>query len=1157
MSLWIKKTLKWLTVTCALLLIVMGAVFAVFQTTFGKNLVIRWIGAAVSGPGGSVTTGKVQGLFPFDVRIDRVVLADEEGDWFLVDGFIFRISVAQLLRGRLHVREIQAREVRLERLPQTAEVERKGEQAVSWHVPPLPGIRVERVQLGEFFVGAPILGRDMTFSVDGRLDSHAADRSINGIFQVKRVDGPLGEAALSWTVSGAPADLFLTLTASEEEGGLVASALDLADGGPVRLSLKGTSPLADWTGDLKASVGNLGTLDGRVGWVLNDGVRVRADGVIRAHESYLAGPPWILLGEEARFGAEVELGPGDVLAVRRATVTGHDASFDFSGRMEEGSGAVSGAFHLTLTRLDVLAGLGMDLAGSLRGEGKITGTIGRPKVDLNLAAARGVRVGDLSADEMALHLEGQVNENDRDDSKTWGLKGDGRFQGLRVAVGPPLPDGGPATLSFEAAGLPDGMIEIRGFQLANRDVKAGLTGKVGLSGPIPSFLGRIEGTIQDLTRYSALLGVELGGKTGFLADVAVNGGGPLVSAAIKGTIQGFSSALPILSVLADKTVRYGGKVTIAEEGNRIALMGLEIDSGRMKVVGDGDVDLQAGETRGRFQVALPDLAFLSEPAGVRLNGSLISGIQIQGPVSAPKMTADITMEPMGVNGFELEKVVANIQTDPHAPDWSGNLALEAVHGGRTLKLQSRYAVNQAQLSFTDLSLNGPGLEAAGHVRVDFEGPVLEGGMSGTIEAGGLLSDVMRQGIEGKARLEVSAMGGPKGQDLRFKVTAPEVVTTYGKAQGLEGSGRLQDLFGHVTGEAKINLETFERETIHVKGLALKAEGDLTTARFEGSAGGKLGAEPFELKAGLKLAMLVGGPILEMGLLEGAFAGHEVALKGPTRLSFVEQGFILEKTEIRLDKSTLWAEGRALADGVILDGRFEGIPLEALRVHGLPDVSGSASGKVRITGRIEAPTAEVDLEIKGLRPIKKAYAHLPDAAIRGSAQVRDRTFSSRVLVEGVSEKPIVATFKAPVDFTLSPLVFSFQEGGAMVGGLDAEVKLETLASYFPTEDQRAKGALKASLSLSGSRDAPRLTGTLGLEGGAYDHLGLGLLLRDVVLQLALVDDQVKITTFHATDGGKGRIDVKGQATLDGDQPVHFELTGRSGAASNSRPCARIT
>ena len=138
----------------------------------------------------------------------------------------------------------------------------------------------------------------------------------------------------------------------------MASALDLADGGPVRLSLKGTSPLADWTGDLRASVGNLGTLDCRVGWVLNDGVRVRADGVIRAHESYLARPPWILIGEEARFGAEVELGPGDVLAVRRATVTGHDASFDFSGRLEEGSGAVSSAFHLTLTRLEALAGVG-------------------------------------------------------------------------------------------------------------------------------------------------------------------------------------------------------------------------------------------------------------------------------------------------------------------------------------------------------------------------------------------------------------------------------------------------------------------------------------------------------------------------------------------------------------------------------------------------------------------------------------------------------------------------------------------------------------------------------------------------------------------------------------------------------------------------------
>jgi autotransporter translocation and assembly factor TamB len=331
--------------------------------------------------------------------------------------------------------------------------------------------------------------------------------------------------------------------------------------------------------------------------------------------------------------------------------------------------------------------------------------------------------------------------------------------------------------------------------------------------------------------------------------------------------------------------------------------------------------------------------------------------------------------------------------------------------------------------------------------------------------------------------------------------------------------------------------------MHVKGLALTAEGDLGSVRFEGSGGGELGKEPFDFKAGGKLVTSVDGSILEMSLFEGGFAGHDVALKGPTRLSFVAQGFVLEKTEIRLDKSVFSAEGRAGADGVMLDGRFEGIPLEALRMRGLPEVVGTGSGMVRITGSMEAPTAEADLEIKGLRPLDKGLGHLPDAAIRGSAQVKDRTFYSKVVVEGISEKPIVASLKAPVAFTLSPLVFSFEQRGPMAGGLDAEVKLETLASYFPSVDQRAKGALKAVLSLSGSPDSPGLKGSLGLEGGAYDHLGLGLLLRDVGFQLALVDDRVEITTFRATDGEKGRIDLKGQAMLGGDQPVHFELTGQ--------------
>jgi translocation and assembly module TamB len=1137
----IHKTLKWLGAACLVLLLALGAAFGLLQTTVGKGLVVRWIGEAVSGPGGRVTLGKVQGVLPFDVRIDRMVLADKAGDWFQVDGFAFRISAAQLLRGRFQVSEILAREVRLERLPQTGEVERK--DGVSWQVPSVPGIRVERVQLDEIYVGAPILGKAMTFSAGGRLESLAAERSIEGSFQVKRTDGPVGEASLSWTVSGNPAILSLDLTASEDAGGVVASALDLAEGGALRLTLKGTAPIADWTGDLKASVAHFGALDCRVAWMLDDGFKMRADGVVQPHESYLARPPWDLLGREARFGAEVQLGSGEPLIVRRGSVTGDHVSLEVSGRLEEGSGAVNGTFYFALNRLDVLSGSGMDLAGSLRGEGKVSGTLGRPKLDLDLTGSSGVRAGDFSAEEMVLHLEGQVSEGDPDESMAWGLKGHGRVQGLRVADAPDLPDGGPVALDFEAVGFPGGVIGVKGFHLANRDLKVTLTGEVDLGpGPIPSFRGKIEGDLYDLSRYSALLGAELGGKTGFSADVAVKGDS-LVSAAIKGEMRAFTCDLPILTDLAEKGFRYRGVLTIAEEGKHFALSGLEIDSGRVKVAGDGEADLHAGETSGLFQVTVPDLSFLSGPLGTGIAGALSGRVQIRGATSAPVFTADITMETIDLSGFALEKVAASIQTETLDPDLSGTLAMEALREGRAFKLRSRYTVNQDWLSLEGISLSGPGLEAAGQVKSAWADLVLEGDMSAEIEASGLLSEVLGQALEGKARLEVSAKGGPKGQDLQFSVSAPEVVTAYGKAKGLTGAGLIHDLFGHVAGEAKIKLETFEREDIRVKGLALTADGDLDAVRFEGSAGGALGKEPFDLKAGGKWAASADGSVLEMNRFEGGFAGYDVALKRGTRLKLVDQGFILEKSELMLDKSVLSAEGRAGQGGVMLNARFEQIPLEAIPIPGLPHLAGSGSGAVRISGRIEAPEVKLDLEIKGVRAADKDLEHLPEAAIRGSAQVKDGTFSSRVVVEGVSEKPMVANFKAPVAFSLSPLAFSLERGGAMAGGLDAEVKLETLASYFSFEGQRAEGVLKAVLSLSGSPGSPRLRGSLGLEGGAYDHLGLGLLLRDVDFQLALVDDRVEITAFRATDGEKGRIDLKGQATLGGDQPVHFELTGR--------------
>jgi translocation and assembly module TamB len=579
-------------------------------------------------------------------------------------------------------------------------------------------------------------------------------------------------------------------------------------------------------------------------------------------------------------------------------------------------------------------------------------------------------------------------------------------------------------------------------------------------------------------------------------------------------------------------------MSVNHGGNRVALSGIEMDSGRIKIVGEGEADLNAGETSGRFQVSVPDLAFLSKPAGVQLSGSLTGGIQIHGPISAPILTASITTEPIDVSGVAFEKVEANIRTDRFTPDWSGDLDLEAVYGGQPLKLQGQYSVDRERLLF-----DGPGAQAAGHARWDFANAVLEGAMTGEVEAPGLISEVLGQGIQGKAHLQVSANGDARGQDVQFNLSAPKIVSSYGKAEGLDVSGRIHDLFGHMAGEAKIKLVSLEKETTHIKGVTLIAKGEPHKVHFEGGVAGELEEEPFNLKAGGNLTLSSGGSILEMSLLEGGVAGHELALHGPARVRFVQQGFVLEKTEIRLDKSSLSAEGRAGPEGMAFHGRFEGIPLDVIRMSGLPHLKGIASGTVRITGPIHAPVAEADLEIKGLRPDGEVFDHLPDASIRASAHVEDGMFSSNAVLEGVSEKPIEATLKVPVAFRLSPFGFTFRSGGAMEGRLDAEVNLQTSASYFPSGDQRAKGELKAALSLSGSPDSPRLTGTLRLKGSAYDHLGLGLLLRDVDLQLTATDDQVEITTFRATDGEKGSIDLKGKATVGGSQPVHFELTGQ--------------
>ena len=84
----------------ALLGLAIAATFAFAQTGPGKRLIAEQIGRALTSADTTVRLEGLQGLVPFDMRLQRLRMADTEGPWLELDDARFSWSPAALLRGR-------------------------------------------------------------------------------------------------------------------------------------------------------------------------------------------------------------------------------------------------------------------------------------------------------------------------------------------------------------------------------------------------------------------------------------------------------------------------------------------------------------------------------------------------------------------------------------------------------------------------------------------------------------------------------------------------------------------------------------------------------------------------------------------------------------------------------------------------------------------------------------------------------------------------------------------------------------------------------------------------------------------------------------------------------------------------------------------------
>ena len=106
-----------LAAALGLVLLLIGAAFALAQTGPGQRVVGAVIERALAGPNTRVEVADLSGRLPFDARLARLTVAAQDGDWLEIEGLQLAWSARALLRGRIEVAELSADRIRLLRRP--------------------------------------------------------------------------------------------------------------------------------------------------------------------------------------------------------------------------------------------------------------------------------------------------------------------------------------------------------------------------------------------------------------------------------------------------------------------------------------------------------------------------------------------------------------------------------------------------------------------------------------------------------------------------------------------------------------------------------------------------------------------------------------------------------------------------------------------------------------------------------------------------------------------------------------------------------------------------------------------------------------------------------------------------------------------------------
>ncbi|MEZ5777080.1 MAG: translocation/assembly module TamB domain-containing protein [Paracoccaceae bacterium] len=962
------------------------------ETERDRDFLTGFLEDNLSGLGRTVRIDGFAGALSSRATFDQLTIADGKGVWLTIRNGAISWNRSALLGGRVEIEEMSAEEILLPRQPESG---RPATEASGFALPELPvAVDIGLLRADHVVLGEELFGAGAEVSLNGQMQLEGGEGAAN--LSIERTDGKRGTLSLSGSYSNTTREVALDLLVAEEANGIAVSLIGLPGEPPIELAVNGSGVIDNFRADVALRTDGVPRVDGTVAFLTAD-----SEGAL----------------PEQRFNATLKGDVSPLFLPEYRDFFGANVSLEAEGRR-----TASG--QMELTRL-VLGSKGLDLTGRLvlspEGlplEAALTARIGLPDggdVLLPLAGDQTwVRAGDLtlrydSERSNGWRLAGSLAGFRRPDLTIGSLTldGAGTIAGPGLGSSPEARITGAVSFAANQIEATDPALtaalgrSLRGraefvwqdgdpFQVSSFDVTgdgyraSGNADIVAREGGLTA-MGKVTAGVDDMTRFSALAGRQLGGS----AQLRISGSAGLLSGFLDLDALVEGQDLAVGQAELDRLLTGGSRVTasVKRDESGTELRALTLRASTLSAEASGRVGQGASDVTAKMEFS--DLGAL----GPGYSGAMDANARLVETEAGRTITLQATGRDLGVGQAEIDRVLGG----------QSELTLTAEEQGGRIRL------NDFQLSNPQLSLMANGVIEDATRRIDVEArlnnmALLAPGFPGPLTVQGRITEaadgyeVALSGtgpgatsakIEGRiaqdfATADLAIAGGAQAAIVNPFIAPRNIQGPVSADLRLSGPFRLSSLSGRVAAEgARIVAPTFGLE---LRGARLAADLNGGQANLSGSAtvrgGGSvtlsgqvgLGA-PFDgsLSIGLNQVSLRDPELYDTNV------SGTVQVAGPLAGGAVISGAVsLGVTEIRIPSTGLGAN----ADLTGLTHINEPAPVHLTRARaGLAGTGGDAKDR--------GPSYGLDLEISAPSRIFVRGRGL-DAEMGGGLRLRGTT-----------------------------------------------------------------------------------------------------------------------------------------------------------------------